>query len=319
MRVLITGAAGFIGANVTAELVRRQHEVTLLTRRTTDLWRLDQLPTSTLTIIPGDLASARDVHRAVTRASPECIIHCATRGAYPLQTDLLDIAMTDVIGFANLLTSAAAINCPHLINTGSSSEYGTLSAGPRESSPVSPNSVYSASKAWATCIGQQALQSCGQVVTTLRLYSVYGFLEDPSRLVPRICAYGLRGTLPPLASPTIVRDFVWIGDVVEAYRRVVELGPPASCEVYNVGSGRETRLDEVAAVASRVFGIAEQPNWNTYPPRAWETGRWFADTRKIQHAFGWSAGVDLTDGLTYMRDWLRHDRAMLSRYVRAAQ
>jgi len=308
-----------VGANLLQELSRRGHQTTVLLKPKTDRWRIERGLPASVDVVAGDLAQAGDAERAVALARPECIIHCAARGSYPAQSELVDIALSDVVGFARLLEAAASSGCAHIINSGSSSEYGTLSAGPSEESPVAPNSAYAASKAWSTWVGAACGRQLGVVVTTLRLYSAYGPLEDPSRLIPRVCAFGLRGEFPPFAEPGLVRDFVWIGDVVAAYVAVLEAGVPPGSEIYNIGSGRETRLDEVATIAGRVFGLAGEPHWEGYPARSWETPRWFADPRKAARTYGWVPAVDLEEGLGRMKRWLENDPVLRARYERAAR
>ena len=73
---------------------------------------------------------------------------------------------------------------------------------------------------------------------TLRLYSAYGPFEDPGRLIPRLIVHGLRGGLPPLASPDAARDYVYVDDVSEAYVAAASGPRDAGGSVYNVGTGQ---------------------------------------------------------------------------------
>jgi len=302
-----------------AELVRRGHRVSLVVKPTTDLWRLAGVASETIEIQTGDLSRAGDALRVVEATGPECIVHCATRGAYPGQSGLLDIVEANVVGFARLLEAAAVSGCPQVINTGSSSEYGAAGAGPSEADAAQPNSIYAASKAWCSAVAQRSIEDVGVVVTTLRLYSVYGYFEEPSRLMARVCAYGLLGRYPPMARPDIVRDYVWIEDVIRAYLAVLEGEAPAASELFNVGSGEETRLDEVMAAAGRVFGLTGAPAWGDYPERRWETERWFANRDKISRRHGWAPTVGIDDGLRRMGSWLEGRPTLRDRYTAACE
>jgi len=317
LRVLITGIAGFVGSNLADELLRRGHMVTGVVRATSDQWRIAGLQHKSLHLCVGDLAERSDAERVVLDARPDVIVHCAARGGYPAQSDIGDLTRSNVLAFAHLLAAAARGFCPHVINSGSSSEYGAHSAGPLEADPVHPNSVYAATKAWATWMAQRAMEEVGVTVTTLRLYSVFGRLEEPTRLMARVCAFGIMKRHAPLARPELVRDYIWIDDVVAAYVAVLEGATPRASSIYNVGSGREVRLDEVAAAAARVFGLSGQPTWGSYPARKWETERWFANAAKIRQAYGWVPCVGLEEGLERMRRWLETNVAMARRYEAA--
>ena len=144
--------------------------------------------------------------------------------------------------------------------------------------------------------------SLGLDVVTLRLYSAYGPFEDPRRLMPTLCARALRGELPPLADPWIVRDFVHIDDVIDAY--LLAARAPGAHPIYNVGTGVETSLEQLAELACDVFQVAAAPKWGAYPNRDWDVRCWRADSTLIQQDMGWSPQRSLTDGLRTFAGWI---------------
>jgi dolichol-phosphate mannosyltransferase len=75
--------------------------------------------------------------------------------------------------------------------------------------------------------------------------------------------------------------------------------------VYNVGTGRQTSLADLVALARSVMGIAEEPRWGTFPDREWDSTVWLADVRKIEAELGWKAALDLRAGLAETVEWFR--------------
>jgi nucleoside-diphosphate-sugar epimerase len=295
----VTGAAGFVGANLVHRLVADGHEVFAILQPTTDTWRLDGL--GDVRRIEGDIAHGDDMERAFTTAHPEWIFHLAAHGAYSFQTDTVAMSHSNVVGMATILAAAERHGCTVLINTGTSSEYGDRDHAPREDEPPRPNSDYAATKAAATWLCQRA-RTRGVPVTTLRLYSAYGPFEEERRLIPTLVRAALAGTLPPLASPTVVRDYVYVGDVIDAY--VAAASSPNKGTIYNVASGVQTSLAELVATATQAFSIGVQPVWGGYPERAWDTRVWVGDPALIQSELGWFASTSLADGLTRTGHWL---------------
>src|SRR5262249_8351750 len=198
-----------------------------------------------------------------------------------------------------------------IVNTGSSSEYGFKDHPPAESEPLEPTSVYGVAKAAATLLCTSVGRERGLPVTTLRLYSVYGEWEEPGRFVPALAEAALRGTLPALASPTVARDFVWVGDVVEAY--LLAAARRGAAAVYNVGSGSQTTLAEAVDAARRVLGVAEEPSWGSMADRSWDTDTWVADVSKIERELGWRPTGAFDDRLA-RAEWPRDDPAVRERY-----
>jgi dolichol-phosphate mannosyltransferase len=282
-RILVTGAAGFVGANLVRWLLQEGADVTALVRPGGDPWRLAGLDV--------ELVEA-DVRERVPGGF-DLVFHLAAHGAYSWQEDEAAIRETNVQGTRNAVRAGR-----HVVVAGSSSEYGLKPYAPAEDEPLEPNSAYAAAKAEATSL---ALED-GAVV--LRLYSAYGPWEDPDRLVPTLLARGLEGELPPIVSPTVARDFVHVDDVCSAF--LLAAGADGG-RVYNVGSGRQTTVAEVVELARRLLDLDAEPQWGSMPDRAWDTETWLANPERIRRELGWQARIGLEDGLARTLAWLRSE------------
>lgn len=296
----MTGAAGFVGANLVHQLVADGHEVHAILQPTTDAWRLEGL--DDVRRFEGDIADGEDVERAFLSARPDWIFHLAAHGAYSFQTNIVGMAQSNVLGIATILAAAERHGCTVLINTGTSSEYGDLDHAPREDEPPRPNSDYAATKATATWLCEHA-RTRGVPVTTLRLYSAYGPFEEERRLIPTLLRAALAGGWPPLAAPTVVRDYVYVGDVIDAY--MVAASTPNRSTIYNVASGVQTSLAEIVRTAAALFSVSVAPRWGDYPNRAWDTRVWVGNPALIRSELGWVATTSLEEGLTQSAQWLR--------------
>jgi len=224
---------------------------------------------------------------------------------------------TNVIGTVNLLQSCLETGFEAFVNTGSSSEYGFKNAPPAENEWLEPNSHYALTKAFATMFCRYTASSTGAHVTTLRLYSVYGPFEEPTRLIPTIITKGLGNQLPPLVQPQMARDFVYVDDVVEAYLAAATFSGKEPGAVYNVGTGRQTTIAQVVELARRVLNITAEPQWCSMGDRIWDTGTWVSDNRCIQEALGWNPGNTFEQGFVKTVRWMEQiaaDEAMRLRY-----
>lgn len=295
----MTGAAGFVGSNLVRRLIADGNDVYAILQPMTDTWRVDDL--TDMHRIEGDVAVVEDVERAFSISRPEWIFHLAAHGAYSFQTDVVAMAHTNVLGAATLLAAAERHGCTVLINTGTSSEYGDRDHAPGEDEPPRPNSDYAATKAAATWLCQRA-RSRGVPVTTLRLYSAYGPFEDERRLIPTLVRAAMGGGWPPLATPTVVRDYVYVGDVIDAY--IAAASTPNRSLIYNVASGVQTSLADLVHQAAAAFAVRAQPVWGGYPERAWETRVWVGDPALIRSELGWMATTSLSVGLAQTAEQL---------------
>jgi nucleoside-diphosphate-sugar epimerase len=300
MRALITGASGFIGCALSNRLLAMGDEVHAVVRPDSTSWRIAELRSATLH--RGSILDAAWLDSTVSDVQPDVVFHCAAHGAYSFQRDLRVITETNIVGTTNILHAAAAAGCARLVNSGTSSEYGDCDHAPSEDEPPRPNSVYAATKAAATWLCGMSAESLGIDVVTLRLYSAYGPFEDPRRLMPTLCARALRGELPPLADPWVVRDFVHIDDVIDAYLLAAKAS--GARPIYNVGTGVETSLEQLAELARDVFHITATPAWGAYPNRDWDVRCWRADATLINKDLGWTPQRSLRQGIETFAEWI---------------
>ncbi|MDZ4763650.1 MAG: NAD-dependent epimerase/dehydratase family protein [Chloroflexota bacterium] len=313
MRTLITGATGFVGANLARRLLADGHAVTALVRPDYQAWRIrDLVQNGGLHVNVIDLADADAVSALIGRLQPEWAFHLAVHGAYSSQTDVQQMVKTNITSTINLLDACLDAGCAAFINTGSSSEYGAKDHAPDEREWIDPNSSYALTKAAATHYARLRALQTGARIVTLRLYSVYGAYEEPTRLLPTLIVRGLRGELPPLVNPNIARDYVYIDDVNDAYIAAAERGESGG--VYNVGTGVQTTLREAVNVARRVLNIDVEPQWGTMPDRAWDTSVWVANPARITAALGWQPRYAFADGFAAFAAWLRDVGAQHEKY-----
>src|SRR5207237_854558 len=136
---------------------------------------------------------------------------------YSSQTDLSQMVRTNFTSTINLVESCLKTGFEVFVNTGSSSEYGFKNHAPSEDEAIEPNSDYAVSKAVATLYCRHKARQKNVHIPTLRLYSIYGPYEEPTRLMPALLIRGLSGELPPLVNPDIARDYVYTEDAVDAF------------------------------------------------------------------------------------------------------
>lgn len=293
-RVLVTGAAGFLGAHLARHLLDAGRAVELAVRPGSDRWRIEGVDAPVHEV---DLADGAAVGRLVAAIAPAEVHHLAAHGGRSSQTDRRRIVEANVLGTVNVLDAAVAAGVRAVVVAGSSSEYGVVDGAPAESARLEPNSLYAATKAAATHYARHVARSSDLDVTILRVYSAYGPLEDPSRLVPTLIAEGLAGRLPPLVDPATARDLVHVDDVVGAFVAAAgrRSGEPGA--VYNIGSGRQTTVGELVEIIRRLLSIEAEPIWRSMEARRWDATTWIADPSRAEAELGWRATIDLEAGL----------------------
>lgn len=309
MKIVVTGATGFVGSNLCGHLLDQGHEVIAVTGRARSNWRLESLAAragTSLTQVAVDLANETALHDFISRTQPEAWIGCAAYGAYPNQTDtslIYRVCFDSVRWTIGALKHVAGFKA--MIQMGSQSEYGLNCTAPSETAATLPDSDYAVAKAAATAYTQFSGKKQDFPGWVFRLYSVYGPMEDPSRLILKLLLQARDGKLPPLANPRISRDFIHVDDVCSAVDAVLaKSGTLARGEVYNIGTGRCTTLEKLVQVATEAFKIGAKPEWGSMANRRWDHTDWYANPAKAKRELDWNPGTELREGLLRTMNWI---------------
>lgn len=313
-RVMLTGATGFVGANLAYRLLRDGHDVHLLVRPSHQTWRLSEPCAGAMEKHTVDLRN-RDALRAVLAPiQPDWVFHLAAYGAYSTETGIDRMIDTNLAGAAALLDVCAEIGVGAFVQTGTSSEYGYKQHAPSELDLLEPNSHYAVTKAAATHYCQFTARQKNIHAVTLRLYSVYGPYEQPTRLIPTLLVRALEGKLPPLVAPQTARDFVYVDDAVDAMIQVAASPSLPRGSTYNVCTGQQSTIETVVSLVRRILKVDAEPEWATMAQRAWDAQIWVGSPQALRKDLGWTAATSLETGLNRTIEWFRDSPERLGFY-----
>ena len=280
MRFLITGATGFVGANLVRYLLNLNHEVIIITKETSNYWRLDDV-IHKVKVCHGDLADREGCFKIVADTKPDIIYHVATYGGFANQVDTDRMIHSNIVATMNMLDAAVENGVQQFINTGSSSEYGTKNEAMKEVDVCEPINFYGVTKLAATNYCTMIGKTLGYSVCTLRLFSPYGQFEDSSRLYPSITNALLGGERAQLSNPDFVRDFIPIETVCKIYTEIL-MAKYKPGDIVNVGSGKQQTIRKFYHHIASSFGLDLEPIWGKTPARKNEAQKWEADTSKLK-------------------------------------
>jgi UDP-glucose 4-epimerase len=308
MKTLVTGGAGFIGSNLVDALVARGDDVAVIDDISTGRRaNLDQAISNGAELIELDVRDAQAVSAAVERTGPEVVFHLAAQiDVRKSVADPANDSRTNVEGTINVLSAAHAHGVRRLVNTSTGGAiYGEGQIIPApEDHPVAPESPYGLSKFCAENYCALFTRLHGLSTISLRYGNVYGPRQDPlgeAGVIAIFCGKLLEGGRPTIfGDGTQTRDYVYVGDVVDANLRAAEIDATGS---YNVGRGVQTSvLDIVEALAAHSSNGFEADH---APGRSGEVQHIALDPSRTRAELGWEAKVDLDQGLARTLDSLR--------------
>ena len=307
-RVLVTGAAGFIGSHVVEELLSRQYDVVGVDCFT-DYYpprikhrNIAELKTSqSFELVTVDLLT--DPIKPLLEGI-ETVFHLAAQPGVRLSwaTGFKDYVERNIIVTQRLLDACRSFPRIRVINASSSSVYGNASQYPTsETQPTRPLSPYGVTKLASEELCSVYGLNFGVQTVSLRFFSVYGPRQRPDMATYRMIeAVKADKPFPVYGSGNQIRDFTFVADVVEA-NMAAAAADVASGSVYNIGGGSASTVLEMAGLVSKVAG--RELNLDIGSAVEGDTIRTAADTTRAQNELGWFPRTGIEIGVKAQVAW----------------
>ncbi|MDT4952904.1 MAG: hypothetical protein QOJ02_1042 [Acidobacteriota bacterium] len=313
MRLLVTGATGFLGAHLLQRLSGENVSVAILVRPGANAWRIEHLRPR-LTEITGDLKEPRAFADAVREFAPEAVAHLAWSGVGNRHRNDLSQVEDNLFSSLELFKIAREAGCRVWLALGSQAEYGPLNARISEDAPTRPTTLYGAAKLSACVLSEQLCKQLDVRFVWLRLFSSYGPMDEPGWMIPHLILKLLARERPSLTKGTQRWDYIYAADVAEAI--YLTLITPEASGVFNLGSGEAHTLRHIVERVRDLIDPSLPLGFGEVPFREDQVMHLEADIARLR-ALGWSARVPLEEGLAktvewYRDNWHRDNRDKLS-------
>lgn len=328
MRILVTGADGFIGSHLAEALVRQGHDVRALVMynfESTRGWldHCDQDVVSAVEVVHGDVRDSSGVMQMVE--GTEVVLHLAALIGIPYSyTAPESYVETNVMGTLNLLQAARRFDIQHFVQTSTSEVYGSAQYVPiDESHPIQAQSPYAASKVAADQLALSFWRSFETPVTVLRPFNTYGPRQSLRAVIPTVIAQLISGTgRVSLGSTTPSRDLTYVSDTVNAF--VAAVGNSSGVgEVMNLGTCSAVTVAELVEMIADLMDCPYEVSLDLarVRPDGSEVDRLVSNNEKARRILGWepefSGRQGLIGGLTKTIEWFHTDgRRHIGHYSR---
>jgi UDP-glucose 4-epimerase len=305
IRVLVTGAAGFIGSNICDGLLERGYEVIALDSLPIGRSKnLEHLTTSKrFSFVEGSILESELLADAAKDA--EVVIHHAAIAS--VQRSMEDPRTTNLVnanGTLEVLLAAKKMGISKVVFASSSAVYGDTPEQPKiEEMAPRPKSVYAVSKLTGEAYCQAFNELFDMRNVSLRYFNVYGPRQDPkseyAAVIPRFIERALKGEeMTIFGDGRQSRDFIYVEDVVQANLKALE----SNCQgIFNIGSGRRTTVNELAHLIGKL--LRREVRTVHLEAREGDVKDSLSDIGKASRAFGFAPKYDIEDGLRATIDW----------------
>jgi nucleoside-diphosphate-sugar epimerase len=319
MRILVTGATGFVGSRLLERLAEiGGHDLYSLQRYVTGRYVLgaDQ----GVKVVFCDLRDQFAVKCALREVQPEVVFHLASISpvaySYEHPNEVLE---ANLMGTVNLAESCLreVPHFKHFLFASTSETFGNGPVPKREDTPQAPNSPYSVSKHAAEKYVLYMWDAYRFPVTVLRPFNTYGRLDNTHFLVERIIVQMLRGDVVKLGDSTPERDLLYIDDHVDAYLTCMAKPEASIGQVFNFCTGERHTVRDLAEKLRDFTGFRGQIIWDTIPRRPLDIQVLYGDADKAKSVLGWQAKVSLDEGLRRTIDFWRKKLAGSERVTHA--
>lgn len=285
MRVLITGATGYVGTHLARKLAQGGASVAALVRPESDTARLADAGSVALRAYDGTLDSLVAAVRAV---QPDCVFHLASLSRVEVAREQVDaLVQANIVLGVHLLEALRDVPGCRLINAGTYSQY--AAAGGYE-----PDSLYAVTKQAFELFVDYAAATAALAAVTLVVFDVYGEDDWRPKLLTSLVDSALTGRPFPATEGHQRLDFVHVEDVVQGFVHAAQLPAVPGHRRYRLDSGARISLRELGAAIERLAGSRMDIRWGELPYRP---GQKMAVLERGERLPGWQARVDLENGI----------------------
>lgn len=313
MRLLVTGGAGFIGSNFIHYFLKKHpHSYIVNLDKLTYAGNLDNLTdlqySDNYTFIRGDITNKELVNYIVATYKIDAIVNFAAESHVDRSiANSEEFIKTNIVGTHILLDIAKGFNL-RFIQISTDEVYGSLGETGyfTETTPLSPNSPYSASKASADLLVRSYYETFGLHVNITRCSNNYGPFQFPEKLIPLMIINTIQGKkLPIYGNGKNIRDWLHVEDHCSAIDLVIHKGEPG--EIYNIGGHNEkTNIEIVESIVNTLDGSKKLITY--VPDRLGHDYRYAIDSSKIQNELGWNPNFTFEQGLEETILWYKKNQ-----------
>jgi len=305
--ILITGGAGFIGANFVYKFLELGYGVSVFERKEANMWRIEKILTK-INLYSPDLTDYQKTEKIISEIKPDIVIHFAAYGAYQrFQQDINLTIDTNLKSTINLINACNKIGVECFINTGTNSEYGIKNKPMKEADILEPDNLYAITKSGSTFYCQMMAKKFSFPVVTIRPFAVYGYFEDKERLIPTIIKSCLTNSKLNLAKPSSVRDFIFIDDLINGYLLAIKNIKNIKGEIFNLGSGKQIKIKEIVKIIKKITMSEINPAYDKINIAQTEPKTWVSDISKAKKILRWQPKYDIEKGLKKNIEWFKNN------------
>jgi nucleoside-diphosphate-sugar epimerase len=309
MRILLTGANGFIGSHLTRLLTGNNVEVHALVRPGSDMWRISDLRGSpSLHLHACDLGNAAELSRRVTAIRPNLCIHLAWSPTPGRELNALE-NQDSLVASVALLRFLERAGCRRVLMAGTCVEYDTDNGYLSESSPTRPRTLYAASKLALLTYSQRYAELAGIDFAWLRFFYLHGPHEDRRRLVPSVVLRLLAQEPALVTAGEQVKDYLHVEDVAAAVWAVAQ-SPLTG--VVNIGSGSPVKVRGVVMKIAELLEQTSLVRLGALPYAPHDPMFVCANNNRLVQNTGWRPRYDLDQGLNQTIAWWRAHRRLVN-------
>lgn len=305
---LVTGAAGFIGSNLSQALIERGYDVRGIDNFSTGRRKnLELIRNDRFKFLEGDIRDDELISDLMDEV--KYVFHQAAVPSVPRSVDY-PVTTTDAncTGTATVLDEARRAGVDTVVVASSSSVYGSTEALPKKESMVEqPESPYGLSKFYTEKLALQASQLYDIDTVALRYFNIFGPKQDPSgdyaAVIPKFIDLMLKDERPVIYGDGVQsRDFTYIDNAIEA--NILAAEKDVTGEAFNVGTGGRVTVNELVNQINSILKMEVDPKYSD--PRPGDIRHSHADISKIQNQLGYTVQVDFKEGLmqtiSYLQD-----------------